>query len=304
MSICASAIASSRSRAPIAFAIDTNRGNFTAPALVIATGGLSIPKIGRDRLRLRRRRAASACALIEPRPGWSRSSWPATRSVCASRCPAFRLTRWSHAAAKASAKISCSPIAACQVRRSFRFPRTGEGRHALDRPGAGRWTPQSFLRGSQTHPSQSRAEKRSGGDPARPPCTCFGGDASSPGQSIANLPDRSLAAIAAAAQALGVRPTDSEGWAKAEVTVGGIDTAGLSSKTMEAREVPGLYRSVRRSTSPAGWAATISSGRGRAAGAPARRCNESPPDRGRTGSFPSNERIALGQFPGYFRSES
>jgi predicted Rossmann fold flavoprotein len=38
-----------------------------------------------------------------------------------------------------------------------------------------------------------------------------------------------------------VTPTGTEGYAKAEVTVGGIDTGGLSSKTMEARKVPGLY---------------------------------------------------------------
>jgi predicted Rossmann fold flavoprotein len=38
-----------------------------------------------------------------------------------------------------------------------------------------------------------------------------------------------------------ITPTGTEGYAKAEVTVGGIDTGGLSSKTMEARKVPGLY---------------------------------------------------------------
>jgi hypothetical protein len=38
-----------------------------------------------------------------------------------------------------------------------------------------------------------------------------------------------------------LHPSGSEGWAKAEVTVGGVDTAGLSSQTMEARRVPGLY---------------------------------------------------------------
>jgi len=38
-----------------------------------------------------------------------------------------------------------------------------------------------------------------------------------------------------------IKPTGTEGYAKAEVTVGGIDTEGLSSKTMEARKVPGLY---------------------------------------------------------------
>jgi len=38
-----------------------------------------------------------------------------------------------------------------------------------------------------------------------------------------------------------ITPTGTEGYAKAEVTAGGIDTDGLSSKTMEARKVPGLY---------------------------------------------------------------
>jgi predicted Rossmann fold flavoprotein len=38
-----------------------------------------------------------------------------------------------------------------------------------------------------------------------------------------------------------VTPSGTEGYAKAEVTVGGIDTTELSSKTMEARRVPGLY---------------------------------------------------------------
>jgi predicted Rossmann fold flavoprotein len=57
----------------------------------------------------------------------------------------------------------------------------------------------------------------------------------------ANLPDRSLAVIAARLKRWEVTPAQSEGWSKAEVTVGGIDTAALSSKTMEAREVRGLY---------------------------------------------------------------
>ncbi|HTE80353.1 MAG TPA: NAD(P)/FAD-dependent oxidoreductase, partial [Reyranella sp.] len=38
-----------------------------------------------------------------------------------------------------------------------------------------------------------------------------------------------------------VTPTGTEGYAKAEVTLGGIDTAELSSRTMEARKVPGLF---------------------------------------------------------------
>jgi hypothetical protein len=38
-----------------------------------------------------------------------------------------------------------------------------------------------------------------------------------------------------------VLPNDTEGYPKAEVTVGGVDTSELSSNTMEARRVPGLY---------------------------------------------------------------
>jgi predicted Rossmann fold flavoprotein len=38
-----------------------------------------------------------------------------------------------------------------------------------------------------------------------------------------------------------VMPSGTEGYARAEVTLGGVDTAELSSKTMEARRVPGLY---------------------------------------------------------------
>ena len=36
-------------------------------------------------------------------------------------------------------------------------------------------------------------------------------------------------------------PSGTEGYAKAEVTVGGIDTNALSQQTMEVRRVPGLY---------------------------------------------------------------
>jgi hypothetical protein len=47
-------------------------------------------------------------------------------------------------------------------------------------------------------------------------------------------------------------PTGTEGYAKAEVTAGGIDTAALSSKTMEARKVPGLY-AIGEAVDVTGW---------------------------------------------------
>lgn len=53
--------------------------------------------------------------------------------------------------------------------------------------------------------------------------------------------DRALAALATQLASWQLRPTGSEGYAKAEVTAGGVDTRALSSQTMEARSQPGLY---------------------------------------------------------------
>lgn len=47
-------------------------------------------------------------------------------------------------------------------------------------------------------------------------------------------------------------PTGTEGFAKAEVTVGGISTAELSSRTLEARKVPGLY-AIGEAVDVTGW---------------------------------------------------
>jgi hypothetical protein len=49
------------------------------------------------------------------------------------------------------------------------------------------------------------------------------------------------AAAAAAISRWSILPSGTLGYAKAEVTLGGIDTGELSSKTMEAKRVPGLY---------------------------------------------------------------
>lgn len=59
--------------------------------------------------------------------------------------------------------------------------------------------------------------------------------------SLADQPDKRLRALADQVNAWTVTPNGSEGNRTAEVTVGGVDTRDLSSKTMEARDVPGLY---------------------------------------------------------------
>lgn len=59
-----------------------------------------------------------------------------------------------------------------------------------------------------------------------------------------NLADQSDKALNALGNALAnweIRPQGTEGYRTAEVTLGGVDTDGLNSKTMEAKAVPGLY---------------------------------------------------------------
>jgi hypothetical protein len=53
--------------------------------------------------------------------------------------------------------------------------------------------------------------------------------------------DREIQAVSDALHHWRVQPAGTEGYAKAEVTAGGVDTAELSSQTLEAKKVPGLY---------------------------------------------------------------
>lgn len=58
---------------------------------------------------------------------------------------------------------------------------------------------------------------------------------------LANVPDAKLATAERMLAGWRFEANGSEGFAKAEVTVGGVSTAELSSQTMEAKKVPGLY---------------------------------------------------------------
>jgi len=58
---------------------------------------------------------------------------------------------------------------------------------------------------------------------------------------LADFSDSGLARLGATVNQWRVTPSGTEGYRTAEVTLGGVDTACLSSKTMQARHVPGLF---------------------------------------------------------------
>ena len=69
---------------------------------------------------------------------------------------------------------------------------------------------------------------------------------------LGNIADRKLEEAQRRLAAWSFAPNGTEGFAKAEVTVGGISTAELSSRTMEARRVPGLY-AIGEAVDVTGW---------------------------------------------------
>lgn len=69
---------------------------------------------------------------------------------------------------------------------------------------------------------------------------------------MGNLPDKLLNSANEKLKDWKFNPNGTEGFAKAEVTIGGISTAELSSKTMEAKKVPGLF-CIGEAVDVTGW---------------------------------------------------
>ncbi len=60
------------------------------------------------------------------------------------------------------------------------------------------------------------------------------------GGQLADLSDKAIERLVASVRQWTIRPAGSEGYRTAEVTLGGVDTADLDSRTMQAKAVPGL----------------------------------------------------------------
>lgn len=69
---------------------------------------------------------------------------------------------------------------------------------------------------------------------------------------LADCSDSGLSRITGSLRDWSLKPTGTEGYRTAEVTLGGIDTQGLSSKTMESRHLPGLY-AIGEAVDVTGW---------------------------------------------------
>jgi predicted Rossmann fold flavoprotein len=221
------------------FRIETNKGSFIAPALVLATGGLSIPKLGASGFAYEVARRFGL-AITERRPGL------VPLKVAGETLGLCQML----AGVSADAVVSCNGQS---FRENILFTHRGLSGPAILQVSS-YWREGdtialdlvptldagTFLK--QRKRTRPKAELRSVLAEILPTRLARAFAETPPsGDAMANLPERILTAVAARLKRWQVRPAESEGWPKAEVTVGGIDTATLSSKTMEARAVPGLY---------------------------------------------------------------
>jgi predicted Rossmann fold flavoprotein len=234
---------------PDGFRVETDRGGFTAPALVLATGALSIPKMGATGFAYDVARRFGL-RVTETLPGLV----PLTA------------TPQSLGLSEMLSGISLDAVASCgtqSFRENILFTHRGLSGPAILQIS-------SYWRAGGTitldllpaHDAEAFLKERKRARPKAEPKTVLAElfparlatalAAGLPAASMANIPDRSLAALAARLKRFEVTPTGSEGYAKAEVTVGGIDTRDLSSRTMQARNVPGLY-AIGEAVDITGW---------------------------------------------------
>ena len=231
------------------FRVSIGRSRPKRPSLVIATGGPSIPKIGATGFAydLARR---FGLKIVEPRPALvpltlagDEALFRTLSGVAAEVVAARARARFREAALFTHRGLSGPAI--LQVSSYWRH-----GERGRDRFPARPVQPAGSGRPSATSPA-SRFARLLGarcptGWPRRLP-TGSGWTASS-----ANMPDRALDDAERRLADWHFTPNGSEGFAKAEVTVGGISTAELSSQTMEAKRVPGLY-AIGEAVDVTGW---------------------------------------------------
>ena len=220
----------------------------SAPALVIATGGPSIPKMGATGFAYDLARQFGL-KVVEPRPalvpltlGADEALFQALSGVAAEVVAACGKTQFREAALFTHRGLSGPAI--LQVSSYWRHGQPIGINFTPDHPRdwivtAKRERPRASLRhllatALPTRLAETLAQRLP-----------FGTE-------LAGFTDRELTEIAARLADWPFQPNGTEGFAKAEVTVGGISTDGLSSQTMAARSVPGLY-AIGEAVDVTGW---------------------------------------------------
>ncbi len=242
------------------FELDTPRGSVCAPRLVVATGGLPVPKIGATDWGLRLARQFGH-SIVEPRPALV----PLT----------FDAAAWAPFTALAGLSLEVA-IETGDVGKGGKGGKDGKdvkGGHSrrgrfvedllfthrgLSGPAvlqiSSYWQPGTPLRialadaalGETLRQAKTQSQRHLGNElalhlPDRLGQTWLQMQGLAGNRPMPEVRDRDLAQLSETLSRWSVQPTGTEGWRKAEVMAGGVDTQGLDSQNMASRRVPGLH---------------------------------------------------------------
>ena len=226
------------------FELDTDRGAVRSAQLVVASGGLSIPRIGASDFGYRLARQFGH-RIIETRPALV----PLT----------FDARAWTPFAALAGLSLEVD-LATGQGRSQGRFNEDLLFTHrGLSGPAilqiSSFWRPGEVIRidlapgrdlAATLAAAKRNSQRQLGNElaeviPRRLAETWLAMIAGHPERAMPEQRDRDLALLARQLQRWELTPSGTEGYRKAEVTLGGVDTRELSSQSLQSKRVRGLY---------------------------------------------------------------
>jgi predicted Rossmann fold flavoprotein len=216
------------------FKIITNTAEFHAPALVVATGGLSIPKLGATSFGYDLARQFNL-KIIQPKPGLV--PFVLTAKDQANYCDLTGLSTEVIASTKKHSfrekmLITHKGLSGPAILQISSYWNPGESIHIDLAPDQDATRPIRNTNVRNITVARAAFHKLL---PSRLATRWL--ELNAP-QSWTN---KDLADLEHRAHEWKITPAGTEGYEKAEVTAGGIDTDELSGKTMECRKIPGLY---------------------------------------------------------------
>ena len=222
-----------------AFRVTTDRGAFAAESVVLATGGLSIPKMGATGFAhdVARR---FGLPLAETRPGlvpltFAEDALELMRPL--SGLALDSIARCGRATFREAMLFTHRGLSGPAILQASSYWRAGEA-ITLDLLPE-RDATALLLAGKRARPKAEPKTVLSELLPQRLAQSLAA--IHLPPRVIGEVGDKDLSRLGALLKAWRLTPSGTEGYAKAEVTLGGVDTTALDQKTMMAKAVPGLF---------------------------------------------------------------
>ena len=227
-------------KTPLGFRVTSGEGAIDCASLVIATGGKSIPKMGATGFAYKIAEQFGL-PLIETRPGLvpltldpaQLESLSALAGVAVDAGASMGKTRFEEAVLITHRGLSGPAI----LQISSYWREGGDIRLEL-LPGI---DVAALLKAARRENGRQALQTALGDLLPKRLAQFFTDTAGLHNRPLADLSDKALDAFCQGIKGWTITPAGSEGYRTAEVTLGGIDTHALDSRTMQARDVPGLY---------------------------------------------------------------